>query len=95
MAYYIPRGTVLMLLPNIVPTFALALNSFLPLFFRFPPIQETRSLAGDVTERSKILRRLLKGAVPLVSSVAYLCSGTRHILGGGQQSWCEPSNVEL
>src|SRR2546425_9935767 len=34
------------------------------LFAAVAPIQEPRCLAGDVTERSKIVRRLLKDAVP-------------------------------
>jgi len=36
------------------------------LFAAVAPIQEPRCLAGDVTERSKIVRRLLKDAVPPV-----------------------------
>src|SRR3989441_8935973 len=34
------------------------------LFAAAAPIQDPRCLAGDVTERSKIVRRLLKDAVP-------------------------------
>ena len=42
----------------------------------FAPIQEPRCLAGGVTERSKIVRRFLKDAVPPVLSTHRFRRGT-------------------
>ena len=42
----------------------------------FAPIQEPRCLAGGVTERSKIVRRFLKDAVPPVFSTHRFRPGT-------------------
>ena len=49
------------------------------LFAAVAPIQEPRCLAGDVTERSKIVRRFRKGAVPPVFSTHRFRSGTKNI----------------